>query len=80
MSDAGEAFTRWRQVAASKLMRKEELEAELLKLRRDRRFLTPLSIPAILSAFRQVSTKADQPHFPGRSQITSGWSGRGPLR
>ena len=36
MSDPGEAFTRWRQVAASKLVRKEELEAELLKLRRDR--------------------------------------------
>jgi len=36
MTDAGEAFTRWRRLAAGKLMRKEELEAELLKLRRDR--------------------------------------------
>jgi hypothetical protein len=41
---AGEAFVRMRRVAAARLVRKEELEAELLKLRRDRLSLEGVTI------------------------------------
>ena len=56
MSDAkdaaSEAFVRWRKLAAGRLQRKEELEAELLKLRRDRLSLEPLVGNAEADALR----------------------------